>query len=63
MNDIVSIRKIRPLSPAATGGRVGRLPGEAFSGEGDFFLAGNLPSLTVLRVAEIERHSPQSRMM
>jgi hypothetical protein len=41
MNDIVSIRKIRPLPSAEVG-----TGGAALTCGGDFFLAGNWPSLT-----------------
>jgi hypothetical protein len=43
MNDMVSIRKIRPL-PSAKGAGV---PGAVLTG-GDFFLGGNWPSLAVV---------------
>src|ERR1035438_1935905 len=42
MNDIVSIKKIRPLPSAVVG-----TGGAALTCGGDFFLAGNWPSLTV----------------
>src|SRR5260370_5579671 len=50
MNDIVSIRKIRPL-PCA---EAGRGPGAALPCGEDFFLAGNEPSLTVMEFLTTE---------
>src|ERR1035437_3533698 len=46
MNDIVSIRKIRPFPSPLLGGEAGGDPGAALPCGGDFFLAGNRPSLT-----------------
>src|SRR5882762_6714012 len=49
MNDIVSIRKIRPLPDAGVCGG-----GAAVTCVGDFFLGGNWPSLTVRQFSTTE---------
>src|ERR1700675_3987503 len=59
MNDIVSIRKIRPLPGAAAG----RGPGAALPCGEDFFLAGNEPSLTVMEFLTTKGIKEYSRLL
>src|ERR1700676_2968391 len=59
MNDIVSIRKIRPLPGAAAG----RGPGAALPCGEDFFLAGNEPSLTVMEFLTTEGTKEYGRLL
>src|ERR1700694_320677 len=58
MNDIVSIRKIRPLRAEA-----GRGPGAALPCGEDFFLAGNEPSLTVMEFLTPEGTKEYRRLL